>query len=230
MTGIDNPFDIPAEGSTPFSSPESRRWRQEEETRRKGLEDAPDSREQEERRSSTFGPNLRGTGREQTTQTGGIGSNTPINVNVVQEIRFPAFNSVPETFEEYPGWRFILNGDILGISGVDILILKRFLASIEQHTESELGSMEFESELYERLDGKLYTAVQKALQKSSKQKENLLALQVDAVFSRGRQAVKWLDRKNRFDIMKLASKAQRVEIQCFHFDGSETAAEPYREE
>jgi hypothetical protein len=123
------------------------------------------------------------------------------------EISVPAFNPVPESFEEYRGWRLQFRAVMLDCKGVETAVVKKYVLSIADYTEPQLGRTDPDP-VYEKLDGKLYSQLVKAM-KGPKQSVHLLEVEVEVVFSQGRQLLLWLDRKHNFEIRKLASAAFR---------------------
>ncbi len=85
--------------------------------------------------------------------------------------------------------------------------LKRYFKPIEEKTEQELNNMRSESEEMGRLGARVYSALTKAMLEGVKQTVNLQDLQVDIEEGRGRVAFKFLDRRHRFELKKLALQA-----------------------
>jgi hypothetical protein len=127
---------------------------------------------------------------------------------VNQDIRL-SFNSVPDTFEAYPGWRFHAKTQVLGISGIDIAILKKYIRSMDIEEFSFLLALIYQNETEERLDAKIFSALVQAL-KGTKQAVVLTKVRNEVGIGRGCAAMKKTDILYRFEISKLAVKHAKL--------------------
>jgi hypothetical protein len=191
------------EGEGPFASPRSR------------LEDAPSpfgesrpasGQQQSGPASSSWGPNLRGSGNRQTqTDDPRNAAGVPIQVNVVQDLKLTVA-SLPENYGEYPQWRFQLRANILNLP-VEVTVIMKFLHELEVLTFEQLGANTITVD-FMRVDAKLYSAVVNAM-KGKSFIELTLSIQTDVQFGKGRQCVKLLDKTYGFELRKLAALASK---------------------
>ena len=169
------------EGEGPFASPRSR------------LEDAPSpfgesrtasGQQQSGPASSSWGPNLRGSGNRQTqTDDPRNAAGVPIQVNVVQDLKLTVA-SLPENYGEYPQWRFQLRANILNLP-VEVTVIMKFLHELEVLTFEQLGANTITVD-FMRVDAKLHSAVVNAM-KGKSFIGLTLAIQTDVQFGKGRQ-------------------------------------------